>query len=84
MDLTMTINNTDISIVEPIRAFLKQISPKSSLSVEQLYPSKAALENRRLKVEALCGALSEYANPALVEKEKDAWAIAAKEKYAVR
>lgn len=85
MDLTMTINNADISIVEPMRAFLHQISPESSLSVEQLYPSKdVALEERRKKVEALCGGLSQYANPKLQKKEKDAWAMAVLEKYDVR
>ncbi len=80
-DLTVTINNADISIIEPIRAFLNQISPKSSLSVEHLYPNETALENMRLKVEDLCGALSDYANPELIEKEKGAWAITVKKKY---
>lgn len=91
MDVTITISNAEESIIEPIKAFLKQISPKSSLSVERLYPAEAsqktaeelAIEERRAKVDALCGGLSQYANPKLRKKEKDAWAMAVMEKYGV-
>ena len=91
MTLTMTIDNADANIIEPIKAFLKQISPKSSLSVEQLYPAETvqktteeiALEERRAKVDAAFGCLSQYANPKLQKKEKDAWAMAVMEKYGV-
>ena len=33
------------------------------------------------KVESILGILKQYANPALVEQEKDAWERAAAEKY---
>jgi len=38
-------------------------------------------ETTRKPVKSMKGFLREYANPALIEKEKDAWGIAVKEKY---
>ena len=92
MALTMTLSNADNSIIDSIKEFIRTLPPKVSVSVNQLSPveavqespEKAALEERRSKIEALCGGLSQYANPKLQEKEKDAWTMAMREKYGVR
>ena len=91
MDFTMTVSNADNSILESIKEFIAKLSPKVSVSVEELYPEESvsksadeiALEERRAKVEAAFGCLSQYANPKLQKKEKDAWAMAMREKYGV-
>ena len=51
---------------------------------QQLISTDNAEEERIAKIKSLCGGLSKYANPDLIEKEKDAWGIAMKEKYAIR
>lgn len=51
-----------------------------NLTIDRVSAEKA----RIAEIKALCGGLPTYANPALVRKEKEAWAMAMKEKYAVR
>ncbi|MBR4373490.1 MAG: hypothetical protein IKO57_06545 [Treponema sp.] len=86
MTVNMTINSVDVSLVDVIKSIIKTRSPKATVSVDELYPSDTdnAKEERVAQIKALCGGLSQYANPELVEKEKNAWAMAMKEKYAVR
>ena len=38
---------------------------------------------KKTKGESLGGILHQYANPALISKEKEAWGIAVKEKYGI-
>lgn len=45
---------------------------------------KELAEARERGIKSLRGSLAEYANPALIEKEKDAWANAVGEKYGLR
>ena len=86
MTVNMTINSVDISLVDVIKNLIKTHSPKATVSVDELYPNEIdnAKAERIAQIKALCGGLSQYANPSLAEKEKDAWAMAMKEKYAVR
>lgn len=86
MTVNMTINSVDISLVDVIKNIVKASSPKATVSVDELYPIETdnAKEKRIAQIKSLCGGLSQYANPTLIEKEKDAWAMAMKEKYAVR
>ena len=44
-------------------------------------------ENKDIResgIKALRGCLSQYANPDLISKEKDAWALAMEEKHGIR
>lgn len=40
--------------------------------------------DRKAGIKALRGSLAKYANPNLIDKEKDAWEMAVKEKYDIR
>lgn len=39
---------------------------------------------RKAGIKSLRGSLAKYANPNLIDKEKDAWEMAVKEKYDIR
>ena len=80
MTVNMTINGIDTNLVATIKNLIQVLSPKSTFLVEEVRVD----EERRKQVESLCGGLARYANPALIKKEKDAWAMAVREKYAVR
>lgn len=45
---------------------------------------KELAKTREQGIKSLRGSLAEYANPALIAKEKDAWASAVREKYGLR
>ena len=86
MIVNMTINSIDMSLVNAIKDLIKIRSPKATFTISELCQGETdnAEEERIAKIKSLCGGLSKYANPDLREKEKDAWGIAMKEKYAVR
>ena len=50
-------------------------------------PETVLDENKDIResgIKALRGCLSQYANPDLISKEKDAWALAMEEKHGIR
>lgn len=59
------------------------VKPNQKVSITVL-DDFISQDDRKKKVEALRGCLHEYANPALWEKEGDAWGMAVEEQYGIR
>ena len=73
----------DGATIQPLETLVAKPNQRVIITVMDEFvevPPKAD-EERLREIERLCGSLSKYANPVLMEKEGEAWGRAAVEKY---
>ena len=72
----------DGATIQPLETLMAKPNQRVIITVmdEFVETPKKADEERLREIENLCGSLAQYANPALIEKEGEAWKRAAVEK----
>ena len=73
----------DGATIQPLETLVAKPNQRVIITVMDEFveiPPKAEGERLR-EIERLCGSLARYANPALIEKEREAWERAAVEKH---